>query len=74
MFPSGLYEIKGAGVHLRRTPSMSGEIVGMLYEEDGAWVMIDGTVVTTGNITWVKVTESSIGVGGWISSDYIKWN
>lgn len=74
MFPSGLYEIKGEGVRLRRTASETGEVIGLLYEEDGAWVMIDGTAVTTGNITWLKVTKSSIGSGGWISSEYIKWN
>lgn len=40
MFPSGLYEIKGEGVRLRRTASETGEVIGLLYEEDGAWVMI----------------------------------
>lgn len=73
-FPSGRFWIKGNGVRLRGTASINGTVNGLLYENNGDWVDLNGRVVTTGNYTWLQVTNSSIGYSGWVEEDYIYWN
>lgn len=72
-YAAGLHEVKGDGIRLRRTASLEGAIIGLLYESEGAWVIIDGTEKEADGMVWLPVTTSSIGqnVKGWIAKDYV---
>lgn len=64
--------VKGDGVRLRRTAGTSGEIVGLLYEAERAWVTLSGVYEDKDGHTWLRVTNSSIGLKGWIAEEYVK--
>lgn len=64
--------VVGNGVRLRRTPGTDGEVVGLLYEDQNDWVNLNGVERVVDGIYWRQVTNSSIGVGGWISRDYLE--
>lgn len=63
--------VRGNGVRLRRTPGTSGEIVGLLYEDADDWVKISGAIEMKDGYVWQQVVDSSIGLTGWIASNYI---
>ena len=63
--------VKANGVRLRRTPGTSGEVVGLLYENKGDWVRISGVIEWKDGYWWQEVVESSIGLQGWIATNYI---
>lgn len=63
--------VKGNGVRLRRTPGTSGDVVGLLYENKGDWVRISGVIEQKDGYWWQEVVESSIGLQGWIATNYI---
>ena len=67
------YSIDGSGVRLRRNPSLSGEVLGLLYGKDddvdgGAWVVLTGEFSDANGVHWAQVSDSSIGLPGWVDS------
>lgn len=65
-------DIIGNGVRLRREPNEYGEVLGLLYEKDGAWVHTSGVYQSTEDQTWLEVTSSSIGLSGWVALPYVR--
>ena len=65
-------DVIGNGVRLRREPDENGEVLGLLYEKDGACVHTSGVYYSTDDQTWLEVTSSSIGQSGWIALPYVR--
>lgn len=65
-------DVKGNGVRLRKEPSTSAEIVGLLYENNGDWVTVSGKGIYKDGYYWEEVIDSSIGFSGWIADIYLK--
>lgn len=63
--------VKGNGVRLRKTPSTSATINGLLYESKKDWVLLNDNYSLNENYIWWEVADSSIGFPGWIVNDYI---
>ena len=62
------YYIKGSDVELRKNPSLAGEVLGILDGDHGAWVLLTGEFSDADNIHWAQVSDSSIGLSGWVNS------
>lgn len=66
------YSIKGSNVQLRRNPSLSGEVLGQLDADDRpAWVVLTGEFSDANGIHWAQVSNSSLGLGGWVAFQYL---
>lgn len=63
--------VKGNGVRLRKSPSTSATINGLLYESKKDWVLLNDNYSLNENYIWWEVADSSIGFPGWIVNDYI---
>lgn len=76
-FPFSAYaritlDVKGNGVRLRKEPGTSGEIIGLLYENNKDWVTVSGKGIYKDGYYWEEVIDSSIGSCGWIADIYLK--
>ena len=57
---------------MRRNPSLSGEVLGHLDADDReAWVVLTGEFSDADNIHWAQVSDSSLGLPGWVDSQYL---
>lgn len=66
------YSIKGSNVQLRRNPSLSGEVLGQLDAyDDHPWVVLTGEFSDADGIHWAQVSDSSLGLGGWVADRYL---
>ncbi|MDE6924727.1 MAG: hypothetical protein K2P59_05625, partial [Acetatifactor sp.] len=65
--------VRGNGVRLRRDPGTSGDVLGELYENAGDWVTLTGQYTLESGYKWMEVSNSSIGMKGWIAINYIKY-
>ena len=63
--------VKGNRVRLRKSPSTSAIINGILYESKKDWVLLNDNYSLNENYMWWEVADSSIGFPGWIVNDYI---
>lgn len=76
-FPFSAYaritlDVKGNGVRLRKEPGTSGEIIGLLYENNKDWVTVSGKGIYKDGYYWEEVIDNSIGSCGWIADIYLK--
>lgn len=63
--------VKGNRVRLRKSPSTSAIINGILYESKKDWALLNDNYSLNENYMWWEVADSSIGFPGWIVNDYI---
>lgn len=63
--------VKGNRVRLRKSPSTSAIINGILYESKKDWVLLNDNYSLNENYIWWEVADSSIGFPGWVVNDYI---
>lgn len=63
------YRITGNGVRIRKTPSTSAEIKGLLYKGD----LVTGyeTTIKEG-YEWMKVESQTTGIIGWVVTSYVE--
>lgn len=72
VFVNKTCDVVGEGVRLRRDPGENGEVIGLLYEGEGAWVYTTGQYESTDDGAWLWVSNSSIGQSGWIALQYVR--
>lgn len=61
------------GVRFRRTPSLSGEILGTFYSGQRVWHSYNSMdIVVADGYWWVPVIRLSDGVKGYVAMDYIQ--
>lgn len=65
------FTIVGNGVRLRKEPSLSGDVLGLFYEQDKPWVVLTGEFSSANGLEWAQVSNSSLGFGGWVDLHYI---
>lgn len=65
-------DVTGNGVALRRSPGTSSERLGLFYLDDEPWVVTSGEYQDKDGYTWMKVTNSSLGLSGWVAQNYLK--
>lgn len=65
-------DVTGNGVALRRAPGTSSERLGLFYLADDPWVVTSGECQDKDGHTWMKVTDSSLGLSGWVAQEYLK--
>lgn len=66
------YYISGSSVRLRRNPSLVGEVLGLLnVGVENNWVLLTGEFSDADNIHWAQVSDSSLGLPGWVDSKYL---
>lgn len=69
---SSTYVVTADGVRLRSTHSLSGTVLGLLYNGDLVNAQTGGTDVTADGYVWKNVYSYNHGVWGWIVVDYIE--
>ena len=64
--------IVGDGVHVRSTPSLSGNILGTVFGSRGdlAVLQFDSRTVADGHTWWFATTITNVSFRGWLSERY----
>lgn len=69
---SATYKITGDGVRLRKTPSTSGTVLGLLNKGDMVNAQHGGTDVVADGYVWKQVYSYSHEAWGWVAVNYLE--
>lgn len=69
---SGTYNPIVEGLRIRKTPGLSGRVLGMLYPGDYLTVQHGADAVYKDGYEWVMGTRQSDGLSGWVVFSYLE--